>query len=93
MSNFEIEEKDGKIWIVNHTAHHIDGEPFKYEQGDEIDAEFLCKECNELFQAKIDLNEIMNLVHNVKYGKLEWSDLDDYFYKGKSMEEMLKEEW
>lgn len=85
---FNIEENNGAIFIVNNTSCHIDGEPFKYEQVDKYDASLLCEELNDLTQAKIDLQEIMNIIHNIKYNNWEWQDLDDYIYKGISLDEL-----
>ena len=83
---FSVKEEDETVWLVNHTACHIDGEPFEYEQGNKIDADLLCNELNELFEYKVTFQDIMTIIHNIKYGEWKWSDLDDYIYKGISLD-------
>ena len=86
MNAFEIKKENKAVYIVNNTACHIDGEPFTYQQGDEIDAELLCQELNALFGYKTSLQNIMTIIHNIKYNNWEWSDLNDYVYKGISLD-------
>ena len=87
-NNFEVKEKDEKIWIINHTSCHIDGEPFEYEQSNQDDAKLLCQELNQLLRYKISFSEIMGIIHNIKYGDWHWEDLEEYVYKGTSMNEL-----
>ena len=76
MSCFEVEVKDGKVWIVNNIACHIDGEPFKYRQVDECRAEMLCTLLNELSEFKAEAHEIITLLQDIKYANADYS-LDD----------------
>ena len=92
MNAFEIKRENKAVYIVNNTACHIDGEPFRYKQGDEIDADFLCKELNELHTCKETLSDIMSIIHNIKYGNSDWQDLDDFIYKGINIEDALHDE-
>ena len=85
---FTTEEKDGKIWIVNNGATHIDGEPFKYKQIDKCRAEMLCEELNDLFEYKVFAKEVLEIIHCIKSNLLNWSDLDDYIYKGINIDEL-----
>ena len=64
---FTVEAKNGEVWIVNHTAKHIDGEPFKYKQVDKCRAEMVCEILNDLFEYKIETDEILQFLIRVKY--------------------------
>lgn len=88
MKSFSVKKENGAVYIINHTAHHIDGENFKYEQGNKSDANLLCEELNELFSYKVSFQEIMTIIHNIKYRDWEWSDLEDYIYKGISLDDL-----
>ena len=85
---FEIEESNGETFIVNNTACHIDGEPFRYKQADKIDADLLCKELNDLKTESFTLQNIMDIIHNIKYSDWEFQDLLDYIYTGANMDDL-----
>lgn len=87
VSYFDIETKGEETWIVDNTACHIDGEPFKYKQVDKCRTEMLCKTLNELKQDSFELAHIMNIIHNIRYGNWEWQDLLDYL-SGTSLDDL-----
>lgn len=87
MKYFTIEKDKDKTYLVDNTRCDIEGKPFKYEV-DKYDAKELADMMNQLFSEHISLAEILNIVHNIKYGKWDWNDLHDYIYKGISMDEL-----
>lgn len=76
MSCFEVEVKDGNVWIVDNSAHHIDGEPFKYRQIDECRANMLCDVLNVLYECCIHGKEVVSKLHDIKYSNANYT-LDD----------------
>lgn len=88
---FTIKEDKGKVWIVNNTASHIDGKPFKYRQVDKCRAEILCEMLNHMKQESFNLQEIMTIIHNIKYGNWKLEDLMKYIYEGIDIKEIYKE--
>ena len=85
---FTVEENNKETWIVNNTACHIDGEPFKYKQVDKCRAEMLCEILNDLEEESITLHDIMAIIHNIKYSNWKLEDLLDYIYGGINMDEI-----
>lgn len=85
---FTVEEQDGKIWIIDNTACHIDGEPFKYKQVDKCRAEMLCEILNDLKSESFTLQDVMNIIHNIKYSNWKLEDLLDYVYGKADMDEL-----
>lgn len=85
---FTVEKQDGKIWIIDNTCCDMEGEHFKYEQVDKYDAKSICKRLNELSESQSVLSDIMKIVHNIKYNKWSWEDLDDYLYKNVSLDDL-----
>lgn len=85
---FTVKKNNGETWIVDNTACHIDGEPMKYKQLDECRAEMLCKTLNDLKSESFTLQDIMNIIHNIKYGNWKLEDLLDYVYSKADMDEL-----
>lgn len=85
---YTIEKKDDEVWIVDNTTCHIDGEPFKYKQVDECRAKALSEVLNELHSYKQSLKDIMEIIHNITYGEFEYTDLENYIYKGVNIEDI-----
>ena len=88
MNCFDIETKGEEIWIVDNTACHIDGEPFKYKQANKSEAEMLCEVLNDLKQDSFVLKNIMEIIHNIRHNNWKWEDLIDYLYNGKDMDDL-----
>ena len=88
MDYFEIKKRDEKVYIVDNTCCDMDGEHFEYEQANKFDAETICERLNTLQSSKTTLNDIMDIIHNIKYGDFEYSDLEDYIYKGVNLEDI-----
>ena len=87
---FDIKKENGTVWIINNTACHIDGKPFQYRQIDEDRAKALCEILNNLQSDSDFLSDVMNIVHNIKYGNWKFEDLIDYIYTETSIDELYE---
>ena len=85
---YTVRKENERVWIVDHTCCDMEGEPLEYEQKYEYEAKEICETLNSLTSSAETLSNIMEIIHHIKYGKGEWQDLDDYIYKGISMDKI-----
>ena len=78
--------------IIDGTRCDILGNSLEYDMENEYDIELICKFLNEFFEGKMILEEILRIMHGIKYGDLEYEALDDYIYKGVDINDIFKDD-